>query len=60
MTQSEQVAAMTAPFIDWQERSLERATAALRAMLAPTQQPLVRGRHRFTAPDEAMIEQENG
>lgn len=47
---------------DWQTRSLDRATAAFRRMMADSDRhQLARGRHRFPAPAvEALIEQENG
>lgn len=47
---------VTAPFTDWQDRSLARAEAAYRRMMEP--QSLARGRHQFT--DASGVERENG
>lgn len=48
-----------APFLDWQDRSLARATAAYRRMMADADaHQLARGRHQFT--DASGVERENG
>lgn len=48
-----------APFLDWQDRSLARAEAAYRRMMADADaHQLARGRHQFT--DASGVERENG